>query len=59
MAVVFCRIVKATQETRESGAVVWVLTHACGKVERRRAQKRGRGLPAPTKVACWTKAGER
>lgn len=52
MAVVFCKVVSATQETRESGTVVWVLVHKCGKVERRRAQKRGRSLPAPTKVTC-------
>lgn len=50
----YCKIVKVETETSATGDERWVLTHACGRVERRMRRKRGRRTEtkAPTKVKC-------
>lgn len=45
----YCRIVKTEREQSITGTDRWVLTHICGKVERR---VRRPGKKAPNKVKC-------
>ena len=50
----FCRIVKVEKEQSMTGDERWVLTHICGKVEKRLARKRGQRTTrkAPNRVRC-------
>lgn len=50
----YCKIVKVEKHKSLIGDDVWILTHICGKVERRVARKRGtrHTKKAPNKVKC-------
>lgn len=50
----FCRIVKVEKEQSITGDDRWVLTHICGKIEKRLRRKRGQRHEhkAPNKVKC-------
>lgn len=54
----FCRIIKVETETSMTGDERWVLTHICGKVEKRLRRKRGtrHERKAPNKVKCQIEA---
>lgn len=56
----FCKIVKVEKSVFVSGNVYWVLTHACGKIERRIKYRPGSRYerPAPSKVKCDASATE-
>lgn len=50
----YCKIVSVSTQNSSIGDDRYVLTHECGKVERRVARKRGssKKYPAPTRVKC-------
>ena len=51
----FCAVVAARPEQAPTGDAIWIVTHACGKTERRLRRKRGSAQMerrAPKRVAC-------
>jgi hypothetical protein len=50
----YCKVIDAKIEEVITGGERWVLTHECGKVEKRTARKRGsrHTKPAPKRVKC-------